>query len=88
MIFRELFAQQHANPPRSVLSEAQTRLERVSEKYGRRELGCLGGIKCKVFSWRRRRSRCTEALWGCRGEIDNASTKLRVSSKIPVLGLA
>ncbi|KIO28557.1 hypothetical protein M407DRAFT_22295 [Tulasnella calospora MUT 4182] len=58
-----------------VLEGAHARVKDVSEKYGRKEIGLLGGIKNKLPS--RRRGRCTDTLRTARDDIENASTNFR-----------
>lgn len=82
MIIRETIrrtARQYT-PPNSVLEGAHARLNEASEKYG----GKKGGLFSEIKGWLHTPDprKCTDTLWGCRGEIERASTKLRVSLKI------
>ncbi|KIO20968.1 hypothetical protein M407DRAFT_29410 [Tulasnella calospora MUT 4182] len=52
-------------------------VKEASEKYGRKDLGLLGGIKDKLRS--RRRGGCTATLQACRDDIESASANLRGS---------
>ncbi|KAG8903391.1 hypothetical protein FRC01_009212, partial [Tulasnella sp. 417] len=58
-----------------VLEGTYTRVKEASEKHGRNKRGLSDKIKDKLSSGRRRR--CTDTLWGCRAEIESASTELR-----------
>lgn len=69
--------------PHRVLEGTHRRMQDASEKYGKGKGGIFATVKNKLTSGHRRR--CTDALWGCRAEIENASAELRVSGKMILL---